>query len=102
MHYVLIRNEKPEGSAAQIEAVLRGESPEVRDVFATHDIRVGSFIPSQDGSRFMGIREVPIPDLVLEMMRRDLSRLGYGLRAFDSREQASEYWQRGNQLRASH
>ena len=101
MHYVLIRTEKPEGSATQIEAVLRSESPDVKVVFDRHQIRVSSLIPSQDGSRFAGLEEVPIPEVVVELMRRDLGRLGYGLRAFESRESAGEYWQKGNQLRAS-
>ena len=96
MIYILERNQVPQGSQSQIEDVLRGESSNVRAVFDSHKIRVKSFLPSRDASRFPGLEDVTIPPSILERMCFDLGEVGYNLAGpFESRMRASEYWQTG-------
>ncbi len=96
MHYVLVRNQKPRGDSFDIEDTLRRESPGIAAIFDRHRVAVGSIIPSTDGSRFIGQHEVVIPELVLEMMHRELNRLGYRLEGFSSRGEAARYWATAN------
>jgi hypothetical protein len=95
-HFVLARNEVPEGDQFDIEAILKREAPFVRAILDRYHIPVESLIPSRDGARFAGVRQVEIPPLVQLPMEQDLNRAGYRLEGpFASWKEAREYWQTG-------